>query len=79
MFILDISNGNVKAALAEYFRRYPSRRTLSSKTFSEIYRTLREIGILAKLPTLPTLSELNRQERENIHAVVRNLRVVQNV
>ncbi|PSN50222.1 hypothetical protein C0J52_07809 [Blattella germanica] len=46
VYILDFCDGNEKAAVAEYHRRYPNRRIPSSKTFSGTYRTLLESGTL---------------------------------
>jgi len=45
-FVYGFCNGNARAAVDEYQRRFPDRRIPSRGVFSRIYQTLRETGCL---------------------------------
>ena len=45
-FVYGFCDGNARAAVDEYHRRFPDRRILSRGIFSRIHRTLRETGSL---------------------------------
>ena len=45
-FVYRFCNGNARAAVDEYQRRFPDRRIPSRRVFTRIHQTLRETGCL---------------------------------
>ena len=70
-FVYGFCDGNARAAVEEYQRRFPDRRILSRSVFTRIHQTLRDSG------SLPSVSVLSEREvvrmintRENIPQMV---------
>ena len=53
-FVYGFCNGNARAAVKEYQRRFPDRRIPSRVVFSRIHQTMRETGCL---PSVAVQSE----------------------
>ena len=53
-FVYGFCDGNERAAIDEYRRRFPDRKTPSRVVFSRIHRTIREAGCL---PSVAVQSE----------------------
>ena len=53
-FVYGFCNGNARAAVEEYQRRFPDLRIPSRSVFTRIHRTLRDTG---SLPSVPLQSE----------------------
>src|SRR5215475_14365813 len=60
-FVYGFCNGNARAAVEEYQRRYPDRRIPSRGVFTRINQTLRDTGCL------PSVSV--QSEREVVRAI----------
>jgi hypothetical protein len=45
-FVCEICDGNARAAVEEYQRRFPDRRIPSIRVFTRIHQTLRDTGCL---------------------------------
>ena len=76
-FVYGFCNGNALAAVEEYRRRFPDRRTPSRRVFTRIHQTLRDTGCL---PSVAVRSEREVigtiDTRENILEMVqRSLRL----
>ena len=70
-FVYGFSDGNARAAVEEYQRRFPDRRIPSRSVFTRIHQTLRDTG------SLPSVSVQSEREvvqtintRENILQMV---------
>ena len=67
-FVYGFCNGNARAALEEYQRRFPDRRIPSRGVFTRIHQTMRETGCL---PNVAVQSErevvrtINTRENEH--------------
>jgi hypothetical protein len=48
-FVYGFCNGNARAAVEEYQRRFPDRRIPSTCVFTRIHRTLRDTGCLPRV------------------------------
>jgi len=70
-FVYGFCDGNARAAVDEYQRRFPDRRIPSKGVFSRIHQTMRETGCL---PSVAVQSEREVgpliNTRENIHEMV---------
>ena len=53
-FVYGFCNGNGRAAVLEYERRFPDRRIPSRRVFTRIHQTLRDTG---SLPSVAVWSE----------------------
>ena len=53
-FVHGFCDGNARAAVEEYQRRFPDRRILSRSVFMRIHQTLRDTG---SLPSVSVQSE----------------------
>ena len=53
-FVYGFCDGNARAAVQEYQRRYPDRRIASLSVFTRIHQTMRDTG---SLPSVPLQSE----------------------
>jgi len=53
-FVYGFCNGNARAAVEEYQRRFPDRRIPSRSVFTRIHQTMRETGCL---PSVAVQSE----------------------
>jgi len=53
-FVYGFCDGNARAAVDKYQRRFPDQRILSRGVFSRIHQTIREIGCL---PSVAVQSE----------------------
>ena len=53
-FVYGFCNGNARAAVEEYQRRFPDRRIPSRGVFTRIHQTMRETGCL---PSVAVQSE----------------------
>ena len=51
-FVCGFCNGNALAAVEEYRRRFPDRRTPSRRVFTRIHQTLRDTGCLPSVSAL---------------------------
>ena len=60
-FVYGFCDGNARAAVEEYQRRFPDRRIQSRSVFTRIHQTLRDIGCL------PSVSV--RSEREVVETI----------
>ena len=58
-FVYGFCDGNARAAVEEYQRRFPHRRIPSRSVFTRIHQTLRDTG------SLPSVSV--QSEREVVH------------
>jgi len=66
-FVYEFCDGNARAAVQEYERRFPDRRIPSRSVFTRIHQTLRDAG------SLPSVSL--QSERE----VVRTIKTRENI
>ena len=70
-FVYGFCDGNARAAVDEYQRRFPGRRIPSRGVFSRIHQTMRETGCLpsdAVQSEREVVPSINIQE--NIHEMV---------
>jgi len=76
-FVYGFCDGNARAAVKEYQRRFPDRRIPSGCVFTRIHQTLRDTG---SLPSVSVQSErevvrtINTREN-NLHMVQRRPRL----
>ena len=68
-FVYGFCNGNARAAVQEYQRRFPDRRIPSRSVFTRIHQTLRDTG------SLPSVSL--QSEREVIRTINTRENIVQ--
>jgi len=59
-FVYGFCNGNVRAAVEEYQRRFPDRRIPSRSVFTRIHQSLRDTG------SLPSVSVQSERELEDV-------------
>lgn len=71
VYVYGFCNGNAKASVAEYQRRYPRRRVPDRKVFSRIFNNLRESG------TLPSANISSQRGLKHDDAVENILRTVE--
>ena len=73
-FVYGFCDGNARAAVEEYQRRFPNRRILSRSVFSQIHQILRDTG---SLPSVAVQSEREVvrtiNTRENILQMVQRI------
>ena len=60
-FVYGFCNGNSRAAVAEYQRRFPDRRIPSRRVFTRIHQTLRDSGCFpsVSVSSVPRFCRLN--------------------
>jgi len=61
-FVYGFCDGNARAAVQEYQRRFPDRRILSRSVFTRIHQTLRDTGFLLSV-SLQSKREVVTHER----------------
>ena len=66
-FVYGFCNGNSRAAVVEYQRRFPDRRIPSRRVFTRIYQTLRDNGCYKTLHVSGIFSA-HHQEFSTVHS-----------
>jgi len=70
-FVYGFCDGNTRAAVDEYQRRFPSRRIPSRRVFSRIHQTMRETGCLPSIAVQSEREEVRKiNTREDILEMV---------
>jgi len=71
-FVYGFCDGNARAAVEEYQRRFPDRRIPSQSAFTRIHQTLRDTGSLPSVSVQSEREEVRRiNTRENILQMVK--------
>ena len=63
-FVYGFCDGNARAAIEEYQRRFPDRRIPSRSVFTRIHQTLRDTGFLASVSVQPERKWFERLTHE---------------
>jgi len=71
MYVYGFCDGNARAALDEYRRRYPTRRIPYARLFSKVFHTLRESGMFVSVhSSFGRPCQQNVKEEEKIIEIV---------